>query len=75
MRGSFVPEAAGMNSVLITLELEPDGETLSGHAAGADGVRREFHGWIGLMGVLDAVLDAAGKASSPTTQGETNAAR
>ena len=62
-------------STVITLELDLDGETVSGHATDARGARREFNGWIGLMGVLDALLDEARKASSPTTQGETNAAR
>jgi hypothetical protein len=43
----------------IALELELDGDTISGHAIDADGVRHEFSGWIGLMGVLDALLDRA----------------
>jgi hypothetical protein len=43
----------------ITLELELDGETISGYAIDADGGRHHFSGWIGLMGVLDALLDPA----------------
>ena len=43
----------------ITLELELDGETVSGHTVDAEGRRRPFSGWIGLMGVLDALLDRA----------------
>ena len=66
MPGSCVAEAGGVNSTTttITLELALDGDTVRGHAVDADGVRREFSGWIGLMGVLDALL-----------QGETNAHR
>jgi hypothetical protein len=48
----------------ITLELELDGDTISGHAIDADGVRHEFSGWIGLMGVLDALLEQAGAATT-----------
>lgn len=43
----------------ITLELELDGETVSGATIDAGGARREFSGWIGLMGVLDTLLDEA----------------
>ena len=45
-------------STEITLELALDGETISGHAVDAGGLRRDFSGWIGLMGVLDAILEA-----------------
>jgi hypothetical protein len=45
-------------STHIALELELDGDTISGHAIDADGLRRNFSGWIGLMGVLDAILEA-----------------
>jgi hypothetical protein len=48
----------------IALELELDGDTISGHAIDADGVRHEFSGWIGLMGVLDALLEQAGAATT-----------
>ena len=78
MPGACVAEAGSVNptSTQITLELELDGETVSGHTVDADGARREFRGWIGLMGVLDALLDRARRAAAPTTpQGETNAHR
>jgi hypothetical protein len=71
-----VAEADGVNSTTtqITLELELDGDSVSGHTVDAEGSRREFRGWIGLMGVLDALLDRARRAPAPTTpQGETNA--
>jgi hypothetical protein len=45
----------------ITLELELDGDTISGHAIDAGGVRHEFSGWIGLMGVLDALLETSSR--------------
>jgi hypothetical protein len=66
VRACVVPDAGTVNTTTttITLELAFDGETVSGHAVDADGVRRGFSGWIGLMGVLDALL-----------QGETNAHR
>ena len=62
-------------STVITLELDLDGETVSGHTTDARGTRREFSGWIGLMGVLDAVLDEARSASPTNHQGETSADR
>ncbi len=43
----------------IALELELDGDTVSGRTVDARGAKREFSGWIGLMGVLDALLDEA----------------
>ena len=76
MRGPCVPEAGSVNQTTtqITLDLALDGDAVSGHAVDAGGARREFHGWIGLMGVLDALLDEARTASLPT-QGEINAHR
>ena len=56
-------------STQITLELELDGETIGGNAIDAGGVRREFSGWIGLMGVLDAILEAT-TDSQPSRNGE-----
>jgi hypothetical protein len=79
VRGPCVPEAGSVNSTTteITLELSFDGDCVCGHVRGADGARREFHGWIGLMGVLDALLDRARTAPVlPTPQGgETNVDR
>lgn len=43
----------------ITLELDVDGDSISGDAIDAGGERHHFSGWIGLMGVLDALLDRA----------------
>ena len=76
MRACRVPDAGVVNTTTtqITLELELDGDSVSGHAVDAEGAQREFYGWIGLMGALDALLDGARKAPATTTpQGETNA--
>jgi len=59
-----IADAAVVNETTtqIKLELELDGETVSGHTIDAEGRRRPFSGWIGLMGVLDALLDRARSA-------------
>jgi hypothetical protein len=59
VRSLNLTEADPVNATTtqITLELELDGDTISGHAIDADGNRRKFSGWIGLMGVLDALLE------------------
>ena len=63
-------------TTVITLELDLDGETVRGHTTDAHGARRHFSGWIGLMGVLDALLDEARSALPViTTQGENHADR
>ena len=73
--GRACPKLTVMTTV-ITLELDLDGETVTGHTTDARGTRRGFSGWMGLMGVLDALLDEARKASLATTpQGDTNAHR
>jgi hypothetical protein len=50
----------GVNTkpIEITLELEPDGDTLAGRAR-HNGSEREFSGWIGLMALVDALVDEA----------------
>jgi hypothetical protein len=61
VRGALLPEARPVNatSTQITLDLDLDGDTISGDAIDAGGHRHKFFGWIGLMGVLDALLDRA----------------
>jgi hypothetical protein len=56
-------------STQIALELELDGETISGNATDAEGVRHAFLGWIGLMGVLDAILEST-TDSQPSRNGD-----
>lgn len=45
-----------MRSTAISLELNLDGEALSGHASDGHGGRREFTGWIGLIAAIEALL-------------------
>ena len=40
--------------VHIRLELRPDGDCFAGRATSDEG-SREFHGWIGLMGAIEAL--------------------
>ena len=56
--------------IQIALELEPDGDSLSGRATGADGTTREFSGWIGLMGLVDSLIDAARSGLAKTNTEE-----
>lgn len=42
--------------IRIALDLHVDGDALTGRATGADGVEREFCGWLGLMGAIDALV-------------------
>ena len=55
-------------TIEITLELELDGETVSGRATTANGEVREFSGWIGLMGLVDSLLEEARRAAPSATQ-------
>jgi|RhiMethySRZTD1v2_1073278.scaffolds.fasta_scaffold1474889_2 hypothetical protein len=50
-------------STHIRLELRPDGETFTGRAT-SDEASLEFHGWLGLMGVIEALYPAAGEAAA-----------
>jgi hypothetical protein len=43
----------------ITLELRLDGDTVSGRARSAGGEAREFAGWIGLLGMVDSIVEGA----------------
>ena len=46
-------------TIEINLELELDGDTVTGCARFADGSSRRFSGWIGLMGLVDSLLEGA----------------
>jgi hypothetical protein len=73
VRGPCVVEAGGVNAttIEIRLELELDEETVSGRAIGDGGETREFSGWIGLIGLIDSLLDGArGSALAQTTHEE-----
>ena len=68
MRVACVAEAGHVNAttIEIKLELELDGETVSGRAIDNGGQTREFSGWIGLMGLVDSLLDGARTGAPPT---------
>ena len=73
MRGAVLVEAGSVNSstTQLTLELELDGDSISGQAIDAGGESHRFSGWIGLMGVLDALLDRA-RPDAPATNQASN---
>ena len=52
-------------TVHIRLELRPDGDCLSGRAI-SDEASREFHGWIGLMGAIEALYPQADVTTTTT---------
>jgi hypothetical protein len=47
----------------IRLEMRPDGDSFAGRAT-SDEESREFHGWLGLMGAIEALYPAAGLAAA-----------
>ena len=48
------------DTIEITLKLRRDEGTVSGRASSPGREDREFAGWIGLMGLVDSMLDGAG---------------
>ena len=48
----------------VRLELHTDGESLWGRAI-SDEASREFHGWIGLIGAIEALCPMAADATGP----------
>jgi hypothetical protein len=42
----------------ISLELSPDGDSVSGLARVADGKARRFSGWLGLLSTIEALIEA-----------------
>lgn len=55
--------------ITITLELTVDGDEVGGRASAAGGEERPFHGWLGLMGTIDALVAGARPpgATAPAT--------
>ncbi len=51
--------------VRVCLELEPDGDSLTGRARNASGATREFSGWLGLAAAIDAFLPTAAHPDEP----------
>jgi hypothetical protein len=43
----------------IVIDVRVDGDEISGHAGDEAGERRPFLGWLGLIAVLDGLLDVS----------------
>jgi len=48
------------NPIRIVLDVEVVEESPTGHATTGDGASRTFAGWLGLLSVLEALLQASG---------------
>jgi hypothetical protein len=54
-------------TVIIRLELQLAGDSLTGRASDGTGAARDFAGWLGLVAALDALV--AGTAAGPGAPG------
>ena len=52
------PDQPGLTLTHVRLELRPDGDSFAGRAT-SDTESREFHGWLGLMGAIEALFPTA----------------
>jgi hypothetical protein len=56
-------------TIRVELELEIDGDSLTGRATDGDGTVREFAGWLGLLGAIDVLCEpcngTSGRAGLP----------
>lgn len=59
-------QVTAANTIRIVLDVELVDESPSGYAATADGTRRKFAGWLGLLSALEALLPSSGPADDPT---------
>ena len=50
-------------TLTVTLELQIDGEFISGRATGSDGRMVDFDGWLGLLAALDSLVPATSDAT------------
>jgi hypothetical protein len=58
-------------TITLVLELDETTDSLSGRVRLADGSDREFHGWLGLAEVIDALTRAgASLGHAETTRGK-----
>jgi hypothetical protein len=55
----------GMQAITLTLQLDSDGDSLSGSVSDGNGGCREFSGWLGLISALESLLPT----DSHTTNG------
>lgn len=71
--GEKLPDMKSTRSkTSLILELELHEGRLSGSAAGADGDVLSFDGWLGLIGVIDALVEGKpAPAPAPTTTFQT----
>ena len=53
--------------ITINLQLEVDGDTMSGEARTGSGTKRTFSSWLGLIGALDMLV---GDGASPDAGSE-----
>jgi hypothetical protein len=51
--------------IQITCELQTVGDSLTGRARRQDGEAREFTGWLGLLGALQALMADADAGGEP----------
>ena len=49
----------------IDLDVRMDGDQIAGQAGDGVGQPTPFHGWLGLLGVLDRLMGTAGPAGGP----------
>ncbi len=56
-------------TVHIRLELRPDGDCFAGRAISDEG-SREFHGWMGLMGAMEALYPPPASTAAAETKAE-----
>jgi hypothetical protein len=62
------PEAHSVTTIQITLTI--NGDDISGVAAGESGPPTHFHGWLGLMSAVDALVRSGADAlASPPGDG------
>ena len=52
------PDQQRLTTAHVRLELRPQGDSFAGRAT-SDTESREFHGWLGLMGAIEALYPAA----------------
>ena len=51
--------------ITINLQLEVDGDTMSGEARTGSGTKRTFSSWLGLIGALDMLVGDGGSPDGP----------
>ena len=65
----------GSKQITINLELQVDGDTMSGQARTGSGTTRTFSSWLGLIGALDMLVGDAGGPTGDARPGSVRQAR